>query len=73
MENGFAYNVIKGHNKQTVKVKTLKFKLDLCFMVTRVHMLKCHAFFTNHWYYVNSPKYKALLQFKHKLNINQEN
>ena len=26
---------------------------------TRVHTLKCLAFFTNHWYYVDSPKYKV--------------
>ena len=38
---------------------------------TRVHTLKCLVFFTNHWYYVDSPKYKDLLQL-HKLDIIQE-
>ena len=33
---------------------------------TRVHKLKCPVFFIKHWYYVDSPKYKALLQLSHK-------
>ena len=40
---------------------------------TRVHTLKCLAFFTNHCYYVDTPKYKALLRLSHKLNMNYEN
>ena len=37
--------------------------------VKRVHMLKYPAFFTNHWYYIDSPKYKSLLQLSHQLNL----
>ena len=56
--------MIDTHNSKTYKWTKIK---------TRLHTLKCLTFFTYHWYYVDSPKYKALLQLSHKLNINQEN
>ena len=34
-------------------------------------MLKCLSLFTNHWYYVDNPKYKAVQQLSHKLNMIQ--
>ena len=36
---------------------------------TRVHPLKCLAFFTNHLYCVDCPKYKNLLQVTCRINL----
>lgn len=41
-------------------------------MKTRMHMLKCLAFFIYHLFDVDSSQYKGLLQVSHTLNMIQE-